>query len=71
MNPEPNRKSPVSPVGLMVVGSEIVGFTITGLLLDYAIGTMPWCTVALTLLGLAASFMHLVRLVRPPGGGGS
>jgi F0F1-type ATP synthase assembly protein I len=57
----------------MVVGSEIVGFTVTGLLLDYAIGTMPWCTVALTLLGLAASFMHLVQMARPkpPGGGGS
>jgi F0F1-type ATP synthase assembly protein I len=57
----------------MVVGSEIVGFTVTGLLLDYAIGTMPWCTVALTLLGLAASFMHLIRMVKvkPPGGGGS
>jgi F0F1-type ATP synthase assembly protein I len=72
VNPAPTPKSPVSPVGLMVVGSEMVGFTVTGLLLDYVLGTMPWCTVGLTLLGLVASMMHLVRMAKPkpPGSGG-
>ena len=53
---------PSVPIGFMVAGSEMVGFTVVGLLLDYAFGTMPWFTIGLTLLGLAAAFFMLVRL---------
>jgi F0F1-type ATP synthase assembly protein I len=61
-----------NPYGLMVVGSEIVSFVLLGLLLDYLFKTLPWFTVALTILGFTAAFMHLVRMARdlgkPPGG---
>lgn len=50
------------PIGLMVVGSEMVSFTLLGLLLDYALGTMPGFTIGLTLLGLGAAFFHLVKM---------
>lgn len=50
------------PIGLMVVGSEMVSFTLLGLLLDYGFGTMPGFTIGLTLLGLGAAFFHLVKM---------
>jgi F0F1-type ATP synthase assembly protein I len=50
------------PIGLMLVGSEMVSFTVLGLLLDYGFGTMPGFTIALTLLGLGAAFFHLVKM---------
>ncbi|MBX9581236.1 MAG: hypothetical protein K2X87_13085 [Gemmataceae bacterium] len=57
------------PVGLMVAGSEMAGFTITGVLLDlFAFDSMPWCTVGLTLLGVVAAFVHLVTMVKPGAG---
>lgn len=76
MSEEPS-KGPNVPIGFMVAGSEMASFTILGLLLDYAFGTMPWLTVVLTLLGLVAAFLHLKRLAKtiatrkptPPGGG--
>lgn len=75
MSPTPAPQPPVSKIGLMVVGTEMAGFTVTGVLLDMVVfGTMPWCTVGLTLLGLLAAFMHLVRMVKakpPEGGAGS
>jgi F0F1-type ATP synthase assembly protein I len=52
-------------IGLLVVGSEMASFTVAGLLLDYALNSMPWATVILTLLGVCAAFMHLVRMVNP------
>jgi F0F1-type ATP synthase assembly protein I len=61
----------------MVVGSEMAGFTLIGVLLDVVVfGTMPWFTVGLTLLGLVAAFLHLVKMVKPKpkppaAGGGS
>lgn len=72
MTPPPAAKPPVSKVGLMVVGSEMAGFTVTGVLLDLLVfGTMPWFTVGLTLLGLFAAFAHLVRMAnsKPPAPG--
>jgi F0F1-type ATP synthase assembly protein I len=70
------------PIGLMVAGSEMVSFTVVGLLLDYALGTMPGFTIGLTLLGLVAAFFHLVKMSQalakqskppdaPQSGGGS
>lgn len=50
------------PIGLMVAGSEMASFTILGLLLDYALGSMPWATIGLTLVGLAVAFYHLVKM---------
>ena len=67
------------PIGLMVAGSEMVSFTLLGLLVDYGLGTMPGFTIGLTLLGLVAAFFHLVKMSQalaakkpdvpePPGG---
>jgi F0F1-type ATP synthase assembly protein I len=53
---------PNIPIGFMLAGSEMVAFTIFGLLIDYALGTMPWFTIGLTLLGLAAAFAALLRM---------
>lgn len=50
------------PIGLMVVGSEMASFTIIGVLLDFALGTMPGFTIGLTLAGLAIGFFHLVKM---------
>ena len=50
------------PIGLMVVGSEMASFTVLGLLLDFALGTMPGLTIGLTLLGLVVAFYHLVKM---------
>jgi F0F1-type ATP synthase assembly protein I len=72
VTPPPTSTPPVSKVGLMVVGSEMAGFTVTGVLLDMLVfGTMPWFTVGLTLLGLFAAFAHLLRMVKakPPAPG--
>lgn len=55
---------PMSPVGYAVVGSEMVSFTLLGLLIDYFAGTMPWATVVLTPLGLVAAMVHLVRMTK-------
>ena len=63
------------PIGLMVAGSEMASFTLLGLLVDYGLGTMPWFTIGLTLLGLAVAFFHLVKMSqalagkKPPTGG--
>ncbi len=78
MPDDQSSNGPNVPIGFMVAGSEMVAFTMVGLLLDYAFGTMPWFTIGLTLLGLAAAFLVLVRLSKtltakkpknPPDGG--
>jgi F0F1-type ATP synthase assembly protein I len=55
----------------MVLGSEMASFTVVGLLVDYALGTMPGFTIGLTLFGFVAAFFQLLRIARrmsePPG----
>jgi|GEM_PF-1930016 len=52
------------PIGLMMVGSEMATFTIVGLVLDYALGTLPGFTIGLTLLGVVVAFFHLVKMAQ-------
>ena len=52
---DPSSSGRRMPIGLMVVGSEMVSFTLLGLLVDYFLGTMPGFTIGLTLLGLVLS----------------
>ena len=64
--PAPKPKS--LPVGLALIGSEIAGFAVVGVLIDYATGmldSIPWATLVLTPLGLVAAMIHLNRLVKP------
>ena len=60
------RKGPVvTPlVGYGLIGSEMAGFTVLGLGIDWLAGTTPWATVALTLFGFVAAFVHLTRMAK-------
>lgn len=51
-----------------VLGSEIVGFAVVGVLIDYALGTLstvPWATLVLCPVGLVVALLHLMRIVKP------
>ncbi len=50
------------PIGLMVIGSEMAGFTVVGVILDFALDTLPWFTIGLTILGFVLAFTHLIRM---------
>jgi len=45
--------------GFAVVGSEMVGFTLVGVLIDYLTNGWPWGTAGLTLLGVGVALWHL------------
>jgi F0F1-type ATP synthase assembly protein I len=62
--PPPRRNVPMA---FFAVGSEMASFTIFGLLLDYALGTMPGFTIGLTLLGLPLAFFTLVKMAKAIG----
>jgi F0F1-type ATP synthase assembly protein I len=51
-------------MGFLVAGSEMVSFTLIGLLGDYVAGTMPVFTVILTLIGVGMAFFQLVQMSR-------
>jgi F0F1-type ATP synthase assembly protein I len=51
-------------MGMMVIGSEMASFTIAGLLIDWAAGTMPWFTIGMTLFGFVGSFFQLMQIAR-------
>ncbi|CAN5317947.1 hypothetical protein BH11PLA2_BH11PLA2_00320 [soil metagenome] len=58
-----------NPSGLIGLGTEIAGFAIVGLLIDYATGMLtvfPIATLILSPLGLVVAWWHLSRIVRPP-----
>jgi F0F1-type ATP synthase assembly protein I len=64
-DPSSNKTNgPSAPIGFMVAGSEMVAFTVLGLILDRAFGTMPAFTIALTLLGVVAAFFQLSRMAK-------
>jgi len=64
MAADPPPAKPRVATGMMVMGSEMAGFTLLGLVVDYAAGTMPWFTVGLTLLGFVAVFLQLMRFAK-------
>ena len=51
----PPTNPPRLSMGLLVVGSEMVSFTVAGLILDYALNSMPVGTVVLTDFMFASS----------------
>ena len=63
MAPTP-RPAPSIGVGFVVIGSELVTFAVMGVGLDYALGTGPWLTAGLTLLGMLAAVLLTVRLLK-------
>lgn len=63
LNPTGTRR------GLLALGSEILGFGLLGILIDWALGTIhtvPWATLILAPLGLVVALWHLIRSVRLP-----
>jgi F0F1-type ATP synthase assembly protein I len=62
MPDDQSSNGPNIPIGYFVAGSEMVSFTVVGLLIDYALGTLPGFTIGLTLLGVVAAFWHLVQM---------
>ncbi len=68
MSPTGPSRRPISPIAFIVIGSEMVSFTLLGVGIDYFAGTMPWATVGLTLAGTIAAMIHLVRMAtrKPP-----
>ncbi len=54
--PEPR---PSLAMGFAAIGSEMVGFTLFGVLIDYLTKAWPWATAGMTLLGLAVAMWHL------------
>ncbi len=60
----PTRKTPSVGVGFVVIGSELVTFTLLGLGLDTAFQSGPWLLITFTLLGFAAAVLLTVRLLR-------
>lgn len=77
MPADPPSNGPRMSIAFLSIGTEMVSFTLIGLLLDYVFDTMPWCTIGLTLLALPFVFFQLTRMAkvlgakkgRPPGGG--
>jgi F0F1-type ATP synthase assembly protein I len=62
--PMPPDRRVVSPVGFALVGMEMVGFTVVGVLIDWLAGSAPWATAILTILGMLAAMTHLIQLVK-------
>ncbi|MBL8867690.1 MAG: hypothetical protein JNK93_19200 [Planctomycetia bacterium] len=64
--PPPNRRAIDFP-RLAVIGSEMFGFAMVGLAIDFARGGfdgVPWATLILGPLGVLAAFVHLFRLIK-------
>lgn len=68
MPDEPPASGSRQAISLLVIGSEMASFTIVGLLLDYALGTLPGLTIGLTLLGLVVAFYHLMVMAKAMAG---
>ena len=48
-------------VAMAGIGSEMVGSTLVGVLIDYLINSLPIFTVLLTVTGLAVAMCHLSK----------
>ncbi len=56
-------------VAMAAVGSEMVGFSLVGIMIDYATGmlnTIPWATLILAPLGVMIGLIHLITLAGKP-----
>ena len=61
MPPESPSKQARPVVALAGIGSEMVGFTVGGVVLDRLIGSLPVFTVTLTVGGLVLAMWQLMR----------
>jgi F0F1-type ATP synthase assembly protein I len=69
-NPPPKPPKPIG-MGFVLIGSELVGATLTGVAADYLAGTKGVFAITFTLLGMAAAVLLTVNLLKQeqsPGG---
>ncbi len=59
-----SRTGPRASIAFLAIGTEMASATVLGLLLDYALGTLPGFTIGLTLFGFVAVFLQLRILAR-------
>ena len=67
MPPETPRKPSRPVVMLAGIGTEMVGFTLLGVLADWLAGSLPVFTVLLTIFGLALAMWHLMTWAKKRG----
>lgn len=53
-----------STVGINMVVSTFVGFSLGYWIVDKYLNTYPWFTIVLTLLGIAGGFRYLFRIAK-------
>jgi len=51
----------------MSASSTLTGPALIGVLIDWALKSWPWCTVAGVLVGMGGLFVLLLRLSQPKG----
>ena len=56
-----------STVGVNMVLSTFVGFALGYWVLDKYLGTAPWFTIIMTVLGIFSGFNHLFRIAKKAG----
>jgi hypothetical protein len=65
MTDQPHERPKPDLPQLAMIGSEMFGFALVGLVIDFARGGLegvPWATLILGPLGVLAGFVHLFRL---------
>ena len=58
-------RDPVSPLAFAVLGSEMAGATVIGVVFDWWFGCLPWLTVIGTFAGLLTAFVHMAQMAKP------
>ena len=64
MPQKPSKREVGLYFALAQVGLEFALPTVIGLVLDHYLGTSPWLTVGLTVVGFVGGITHLVLLLR-------
>jgi len=66
------KKAPGAIVQLFTIGTQLVASTFGGLAIGYYLdrylGTSPWFTIGLLLLGIAAGFFNIYTTAKKYGG---
>lgn len=63
--PDPRQRRLIGVA--MSASSTLTGPALIGVLIDWALKSWPWCTVAGVLVGMGGLFVLLLRLSQPKG----
>lgn len=63
-----NRQLVGRLLALSQVGAEMAAPPAVGALIDYKLGSSPWCVIVGAVLGLVGGLVHLVLLSQPQPG---